>query len=160
MTMRSAPVAPAAPAALAGSSMPALPEGLRPLAQAPAPAADEVLGTWQVESTAQLRALRAGLACTLDAARAVAGPVVLVASELATNALRHGGSPALVSLSRSERVHLLDVADDAVDAVPAVVARRPLGEGGYGLYLVGRLAGGVGWYVAAGRKHVWASFPR
>lgn len=139
---------------------PSAPGGLQLLPATAPPAAGEPLGTWRVDSTAQLRALRAGLQKALPPHRTTSGPVVLVASELATNALRHGEPPADVTLSRGDGLYLLDVADGAVGAVPALAARRPLGQGGYGLYLVGLLAQDVGWYVADGRKHVWAAFGR
>lgn len=134
--------------------------GVRHLPLAQAPDGVEQLGTWRLDSTAQLRALRAGLHDALRAPRSVGDPVVLVASELATNALRHGEPPATVSLGRTPEAFVLDVADGAVDAVPVLAERRPLGEGGYGLYLAGRLADDLGWYAAEGRKHVWAAFRR
>jgi len=102
---------------------------------------------------------RAGLHAAVRGPRTVSGPVALVASELATNALRHGVPPATVTLSRLPAAYLLDVSDGAVDERPVLAARRPLGEGGFGLYLVGRLADDLGWYVAADRKHVWATIP-
>jgi anti-sigma regulatory factor (Ser/Thr protein kinase) len=129
---------------------------LQPLPEAVAPRADGPLGSWAVESTADLRGLRRALQDALRAPRHVTGPVVLVASELATNALHHGVPPVVVSLGRVEGGYLLDAADGSLDAVPTYSAYRPAGEGGFGLYLVGRLADEVGWYAAGGRKHVWA----
>lgn len=131
-----------------------------PLLELPPPEGGEVLGSWVLDATSQLRVLRAGLHAALRAPRSVSGPVVLVASELATNALRHGLPPATVTLSHGRGAYVLDVADGAVGTTPVLAARRPLGEGGYGLYVVGRLADAVGWYVEAGRKHVWAAFAR
>lgn len=132
----------------------------QPLPQTGAPQADERLGSWTLESTADLRYLRAALQAALHAPRHVAGPVVLVASELATNALRYGVPPVVVALARTGDAHLLDVADGSVDTVPTYSASRPAGEGGFGLYLVGRLADDVGWYAEPGRKHVWATITR
>lgn len=129
----------------------------RAILQALPPEAGELVGTWVVASTAELRLLRARLHEALPASRSVSGPVVLVASELATNALRHGTAPATVALHRGRASWLLDVADGAVDAVPVLADRRPLGEGGFGLVVVGRLADEVGWYAEPGRKHVWAT---
>jgi len=108
--------------------------------------------------TAHLRALRAGLHAALRAHRAVTAPVVLVASELTTNALRHGVPPAVVTLFRAGDGYLLDVADGAVDAPPALAGRRPLGQGGFGLYVAGRMTDAMGWYAEGDRKHVWALF--
>lgn len=133
--------------------------GTRPLAQLAPLDTGEPLGEWVLESTAGLRTLRAGLHAAVRGPRTVSGPVALVASELATNALRHGVPPATVTLSRLPAAYLLDVSDGAVDERPVLAARRPLGEGGFGLYLVGRLADDLGWYVAADRKHVWATIP-
>ena len=134
------------------------PAALRPLPQALPPRPGDVLGTWTVEATPDLRGLRAGLHAALRAHRAVTAPVVLVASELTTNALRHGAPPATVTLSRTGAGYLLDVADGAVDALPALAERRPLGQGGFGLYVVGRMADAVGWFAEHDRKHVWALF--
>ncbi len=131
-----------------------------PLPQVAAPAGGELLGTWVLETTAELRVLRAGVHQVVHGPRSVSGPVALVASELATNALRHGTPPATVTLRHGVATYVLDVADGAVDAVPVLAARRPLGEGGFGLYVVGRLADEVGWYLADGRKHVWAALAR
>jgi hypothetical protein len=136
------------------------PAATHPLAQLAPLETGEPLGEWVLESTAGLRTLRGGLHAAVHGPRTVSGPVALVASELATNALRHGVPPATVTLSRLPTAYLLDVADSAVDERPVLAARRPLGEGGFGLYLVGRLADDLGWYVAADRKHVWATIPR
>lgn len=129
---------------------------LQPLPEAAAPHAREPVAAWWLRSTADLRLLRRALHDTLHAPRQVTGPLVLVASELATNALRHGVPPVLVAAARVEGGYLLDVADGSVDAVPTYSTVRPAGEGGFGLYLVGRLADEVGWYVTGHRKHVWA----
>jgi two-component sensor histidine kinase len=129
---------------------------LQPLPELVAPRAGEGLGSWTLGSTADLRHLRAALHAALRVPRQVAAPVVLVASELATNALRHGVPPVVVTLARVAGGHLLDVADGSVDTVPTHADYRPAGEGGFGLYLVGRLADEVGWYADDGCKHVWA----
>lgn len=131
-----------------------------PLPQAAAPAGGELLGTWVLETTADLRVLRAGLHAVVHAPRTLSGPVALVASELATNALRHGTPPVTVTLRHGIATYVLEVADGAVDTVPVLAARRPLGEGGFGLHVVGRLADEVGWYVTDGSKHVWAALAR
>ena len=53
--------------------------------------------------------------------------VVLVATELATNALRHGLPPTIVRLGRHDRVFVLDVADHSPDVVPRYADDRPPG---------------------------------
>jgi two-component sensor histidine kinase len=84
--------------------------------------------------------------------------MAIVATELASNALRHAHSPAVVTLNRSRRTLVLDVGDDQPLSVPRVPAERPGGQGGRGLRIVQQLALRTGWYVAGGRKHVWAQF--
>lgn len=140
-------------------SSPAVTTARHPLPQARPPQANR-LGSWRVEATGDLRRLRAQLQDTLRAPRHLASPVLLVASELATNALRYGVPPVVVTLGHADGTHVLDVADGSVDAVPIYSAYRPAGEGGFGLYLIGRLASEVGWYVEDGRKHVWATIAR
>lgn len=130
------------------------------LPRAVPPVAGEPLGTWRLESTADLRRLREALYRATRAPRPVVEPVVLVASELATNALHHGVPPVGVVLTRTGTGHLLDVADGSVDRVPTYSTSRPAGAGGFGLYLVGRLADELGWYTEPGHKHVWALLNR
>ncbi|WP_298801660.1 ATP-binding protein [uncultured Pseudokineococcus sp.] len=85
--------------------------------------------------------------------------VVLVVSELATNALRHGAPPSSVRLLVDDaRALVVDVTDAAAGASPELAAARALGEGGFGMHLAARLADGVGWYTDAELKHVWARF--
>ncbi|WP_211281830.1 ATP-binding protein [Sanguibacter antarcticus] len=85
--------------------------------------------------------------------------IVLVASELATNALRHATAPRTVRLFARDHELLLDVVDHDPATPPVVSGGRPLGEGGFGLRLAQRLASQVGWYSRGTAKHVWASFP-
>lgn len=123
--------------------------------------------SWQLDSTAELSGLRASLyrAMTGDTAPAVPGlpdvpeKMVLVASELATNALRYGAPPTTVKLSSAEDEYLLDVADRAPARPPVVEPDRPPGEGGLGLQLAQHLSLDVGWYATDVAKHVWATFP-
>ena len=78
--------------------------------------------------------------------------LVLIADELASNALRHGGAPVAAALSR---------ADDAVAglgqrllprrAADARPGSRP-GLGGFGLYLVADLSAAHGWCRGARRE--------
>lgn len=84
--------------------------------------------------------------------------MVLVTSELATNALRHGKPPTIVTLMVHDGEHLLDVADHDVSSVPALAEGREPGEGGFGLLLAQQLALDVGWYVNETTKHIWARF--
>jgi len=114
----------------------------------------------------QLRLLRAQLRQAVDAQSLLPGRelddvaerMTIVATELATNALQHGQSHALVRLSRSAKAFVLDVADDLPSALPQVADAPTLEAGGRGLRITQELALDTGWYVAGGRKHVWAEF--
>jgi serine/threonine-protein kinase RsbW len=88
----------------------------------------------------------------------VAERMVMAATELASNALRHAQCPAVVTLSRTKKAFILDVADDKPLSLPQIVDERPDGVGGRGLRIVQELAVDTGWYTAEGRKHVWAQF--
>lgn len=84
--------------------------------------------------------------------------LVLVASELATNALVHGSAPATVRLCGDRHDYLLDVVDRSVATAPHVATGRAPGEGGFGLQIARRLSADVGWYTTGSTKHVWATF--
>jgi serine/threonine-protein kinase RsbW len=125
--------------------------------------------TWVLDSLRQLAHLRAQIVDAL-APEGWVGPVpkdldriphtmVLVASELATNGLRHGSPPTTVRLLRSGDTYLLDVADHDLEAAPYIAGDRPPGHGGLGLQIARRLALDVGWYATDSTKHVWATFP-
>jgi anti-sigma regulatory factor (Ser/Thr protein kinase) len=84
--------------------------------------------------------------------------VGLVASELATNAVKHAHTPFTVTLSAGDGLVLLDVQDgstsSAVQGAPAV-----MDMGGRGLALVDALSTDWGSNVGGdGTKTVWASF--
>lgn len=150
------------------------------LRTAPPPAQAVALERWQLSSGDELRALRLGLRAALATHRllAAAGPadaadqtdrdnraaeaadgVILVATELASNALRHGSPPAVVQLLRSPAEFLVDVADHDVAGAPRLAVVHQRGAGGRGLHIAGTLARELGWYVTATTKHIWASFP-
>lgn len=133
---------------------------------APLPQHLTTVQTWSLDSTAELARLRAELATALaeskDEPRSdhaeLARGLVLVCSELATNALAHGHPPTVVRLMK-DSVYVLDVMDHDPDGVPEIASGRGPGDGGFGLVLAGMIAGDVGWYSAGRTKHVWASFP-
>lgn len=132
----------------------------------------ELVGTWTVRSVEELSPVRAALSSRLrcDCGVGDTAPadgvtltdvqrIVLVASELVSNALRHADGPATVRLLCDGRSALLDVVDRSPDVPPVVATNRPPGEGGFGLHLARRAAHTVGWYrTAGGEKHVWARF--
>ncbi|MFE9000579.1 ATP-binding protein [Streptomyces sp. NPDC007875] len=92
-------------------------------------------------------------------AGAIADDMAVVASELASNALKHAGSDATVRLQLVEGQALLEVDDSSMQRP---VARRvdTEMEEGRGLFLVQALAAEWGWrYRKGGGKTVWASLP-
>ena len=137
--------------------MPSLP------ASVPHPAAVE-LRCWRLDNFRELRRLRAGLrdamaGCAHPPPGDLAERMAVVATELATNALRHGLPPTEVRLLRDHDRLIIDVADHDLDAKPVLDEDRPLGAGGLGLQLTREFAVDVGWYIADNTKHVWAGFP-
>jgi serine/threonine-protein kinase RsbW len=141
-------------------------EGMPSLSAQTPPAMTE-LHRWVLDSPVQLRSLRASLHEAItgqplpDGAELDEIPekVVLVATELATNALRHGLPPTIVRLGKNELVFVLDVADHSPEAVPEYADDRPPGAGGLGLHLAKQYALDLGWYTQDNTKHVWAEFP-
>lgn len=125
------------------------------------------LRRWVLDSAGQLKILRASLheAITGEVLREgaeldeIPEKVVLVATELATNALRHGLPPTLVRLGRAGDRFVLDVVDHAPEVVPRYDTERGLGQGGLGLQLARQFSVDMGWYLDGGTKHVWAEFP-
>ena len=128
------------------------------------PSPDEELGRWVLGDAPHLQSLRAGLQravlgrADVENREDLAERLVIVATELAGNALRHGRPPTVVILQRSDGHLVVDVADAAPDAVPAVADQRTAGYGGLGLVLAQRLALEVGWYPTGVGKRVWATF--
>ncbi|KGM09716.1 ATP-binding protein [Cellulomonas bogoriensis] len=124
------------------------------------------VATWVLDTPGELTTLRASLykALTGNALPPGGGlgrvpeKIVLVASELATNALRHGVPPTIVQLLSNGEEFLLDVADHDTTAAPHIAGVREPGAGGFGLYLAQTLSLDVGWYTSETTKHVWARF--
>ena len=67
--------------------------------------------------------------------------LVLIADELTSNALRHGGLPVATALSRTGDQWLVAVSDTSTEVPPAPAVGRDPGLGGFGLYLVADLVG-------------------
>jgi serine/threonine-protein kinase RsbW len=135
------------------------------LRTSPAPAAVAVQ-QWVVVEATELRLLRASLEQVLNEHLLIPGresddvvdSMSITATELASNAMRHAQSPAAVTLSRNRKTLILDVSDDRPLSAPQIADGSPGGHGGRGLKIVHELAMRSGWYVAGGRKHVWAQF--
>ncbi|MFI6331843.1 ATP-binding protein [Micromonospora chersina] len=133
----------------------------------PPPQAAE-LEQWVLRTAEELRELRASLRDALTRHGLVQGEdldevphlVVLVATELATNALRHGRPPTIVTLLATDDCFLLDVADHDLGTVPGQGDIHPLDSGGRGLMLAESVSLAVGWYATDATKNIWASFPR
>ena len=106
------------------------------------------IGSWRLETLGDLAELRAGLHHTLTGTPlppdrhldAAPERIVLVASELATNALRHGMPPARLRLLSDGREFVVDVVDHSPDDPPVIGGHRPPGAGGFGLLLARRAA--------------------
>ncbi|WP_093618522.1 ATP-binding protein [Actinoplanes philippinensis] len=136
------------------------------LTSPPPPQADG-LHAWALSDSTELRSLRARLRQAVNAFAATDGAaldeiaenMVLVATELATNAIRHGLPPVTVRLLHTADQFVIDVADHDLSAVPELAGTRPPGAGGRGLHLARALSLQVGWYATDTTKHVWACFP-
>jgi serine/threonine-protein kinase RsbW len=134
-------------------------------AQQPPPTRE--LHAWVLDSASQLKILRASLHEQMMGQALPEGghldevpeKVVLVATELATNALRHGLPPTTVRLGRFDNHFVLDVEDHSPDEVPEYAEGRALGGGGLGLRMARQFSLEIGWYVLGDTKHVWAEFP-
>jgi hypothetical protein len=120
-----------------------------------------------LNSPKELRDLRASLHTALTGSPDLAGQLddvpekmILVATELATNALRHGRPPTVVSLFRLGDHFVLDVADHDPEILPEYAEARPPGAGGLGLKLAREFSLDIGWFVTDNTKHIWAKFPQ
>ncbi|MFC8732141.1 ATP-binding protein [Luteimicrobium sp. NPDC057192] len=146
----------------------AVPQDDAPVADARPPADFETVCAWELHSAAELSTLRARLMAALTSEGHAQGTdlddvphrLVLIASELATNAIEHGLPPTTVTLSRSRTEFLLEVTDHDLERSPVFATGRGIGEGGIGMYLTRRLSEAMGWYHQQATKTVWATFPR
>jgi|SRR3954463_16516760 serine/threonine-protein kinase RsbW len=121
---------------------------------------------WVLDNPTELKNLRSSLYAALTGRPILGGhlddvpeKMVLVATELATNALRHGRPPTIVTLYRTAVSSVLDVADHDPEILPEFADARPAGAGGLGLRLAREFALDIGWFVSDTTKHVWAEFP-
>jgi serine/threonine-protein kinase RsbW len=120
-----------------------------------------------LHTATELRDLRAALHQALTGHAMLAGEslddvperMVLVVTELATNAIKYGRPPTVVRLLCTDDQFILDVADHDLENPPELVDTRPINAGGRGLMLAQKFSLEVGWYATETSKHVWASFP-
>ena len=125
-----------------------------------------VVQQWVVADYAELRLLRADLRQAIETQTSdpdrelddVAARMAIVATELATNALNHARSEAVVRLSRTKTTFVLDVADELPSVPPKMAENSRLGTRGRGLHITQELALDTGWYSNENSKLVWAEF--
>ncbi|TYP82904.1 ATP-binding protein [Blastococcus xanthinilyticus] len=118
----------------------------------------------ELRSLAELAGLRARLRSSTTGSRTVAEPerdhwserLVLIADELTSNALRHGGAPVAAVLGRAGGQWLIAVRDAKAEVPPTPARGRDPGLGGFGLYLVADLSAAHGWFTEPGAKTAWA----
>lgn len=136
------------------------PHGPRPTATPPADAGSPV-GSWPLTGPEELGALRrsATLALRPEPREETAQRVLLVLSELATNALKYGSQPVTASLHAVDGGWLVDVQDANWRTPPGSRARDDQRPGGYGLRILDAVTTAWGWYPGDGVKHVWAVLP-
>jgi anti-sigma regulatory factor (Ser/Thr protein kinase) len=87
--------------------------------------------------------------------------LLLVVSELVTNAVVHGSEPIVVTMVRAPERVRVEVTDGAAGSSPHSNRRPPAdAESGRGLSVVTRLAVAWGWSATPGSgKTVWAELP-
>ncbi|GAA2513792.1 ATP-binding protein [Winogradskya humida] len=126
----------------------------------------EELQAWTLQDAAQLRVMRGSLFATVTGQDlvaqftlgGVADRMVLVATELATNALVTGLPPTTVRLCRCGADFVLDVVDGDVRALPGSAAVEESGNTPLWLRMAQRFSSEVGWYATGSGRHVWARF--
>ena len=129
-----------------------LPSGFRELWCQELHSLDELAGL-----RARMRRTLTGSPTVLDAQREHwSERLVLIADELTSNALRHGGPPVATALSSAGNQWLLAVSDSSLEVPPMPAQGRDPGLGGFGLYLVADLSLRHGWCREPGAKTVWA----
>ena len=86
--------------------------------------------------------------------------LLLLVSELVTNAVVHAGSPAVVRLDADVERIKVAVADRDGEAAPRIAKPDPLSSSGRGVLLVDRLAARWGVEPQCQGKVVWFELPR
>lgn len=87
---------------------------------------------------------------------AVLDDLVLIASELAANAVRHGSPPARLRLDRDAVRIRITVSNHGDAPDPRILTAEPHADHGRGLAMVEQLADRVGWARDGDRLDVWA----
>ena len=137
---------------------------MAPWKSAREPAGFRELWCEELASEAALAQLRRRLRAETTGSPIVADPdrehwaerLVLIADELTSNALRHGGGPVAAALSRVGDEWMVAVSDGSPDVPPVPAKGRDPVHGGLGLHIIGELAARHGWFANHGSKTVWA----
>ncbi|MFB9515193.1 ATP-binding protein [Streptomyces purpureus] len=90
--------------------------------------------------------------------RALAEDVLLLVSEVVTNACTHGGSPYELRIDRADGRLWIQVSDTSA-VRPQPHRHRAAAPSGHGLYLLQRLSTRWGWAPRATGKAVWFEMP-
>ncbi|MFC3380636.1 ATP-binding protein [Couchioplanes azureus] len=129
------------------------------------PADAEVLHVWVLDERSQLPTLKASLLDVVIQQRPLAqyaigtvDKMMLVATELAANAITYGLPPTVVRLFADGPSLIVDIADHDTQIPPEFADAQPPGAGGLGLRLALKFALAVGWYATDTTKHIWAEF--
>ncbi|CAA9376793.1 MAG: hypothetical protein AVDCRST_MAG32-1278 [uncultured Nocardioides sp.] len=131
--------------------------GAHPASGRTSPAADSVLSGVHLPVPAAIASVRGFVRDALDGwgLDAVSDAAVLVTSELATNAVRHGSSPFRTTIARADGVVRIAV-EDGSTAWPEQHEARPDDEDGRGMAIVAALSQQSGCEPTPGGKVTWA----
>lgn len=125
--------------------------------------------TWALSHVAELPRVRSQLRRQLvtalagaedDASAELVDRVVLAFDEMASNALRHGGSGVAARIAAYGECWLVEVIDSAAIRPPTPAIGRDPSQGGLGLYLIAEMSTAHGWHTRGDTKSVWALLPR
>jgi anti-sigma regulatory factor (Ser/Thr protein kinase) len=97
------------------------------------------------------------LAATIP--RSVRGDVLLVVSELVSNAVRHGAGPIDLAVEVTPSHVRIEVSDSGTSGELPVQRPAPTSQSGRGLLIVDSIAAGWGVSPEPGGKTVWAEVP-
>ncbi|WP_329395908.1 ATP-binding protein [Streptomyces melanogenes] len=85
--------------------------------------------------------------------------VLLLVSEVATNACRHGDAPYELRLDRVDGKLWVQVSDHSPHGPHPHGRHRPAASSGHGLYLLQNLSSAWGWVPRGAGKTVWFEMP-